>query len=60
MSLKQDLARRVVAFAGPDGLSSAATAAWRIGGIVLLLGGVAVLALGVLERGPFRPVQAAG
>ena len=54
-TLKQDLGRRVVAFSGPDGLGTGATAALRIGGIALLLGGLAVLVLGVRRRGPFRP-----
>jgi hypothetical protein len=54
-SLKQDLGRRVVAFTGPDSLGSAATAALRGGGIALLLAGLAVLVLGGLRRGPFRP-----
>jgi hypothetical protein len=58
-TLKQDIGRRVVAFSGPDEMSSAATAVLRIGGIGLLLTGLAVLALGILQRGPFRQAQLA-
>jgi hypothetical protein len=54
-SLKQDLARRVFAFSGPDGLDSGARTLLRAGGVALVLAGVAVLALGALRRGPFRP-----
>jgi hypothetical protein len=58
-SLKQDLARRVVAFSGPDALGSEARALLRGGGVALALAGIALLALGALRRGPFRPRAAA-
>jgi hypothetical protein len=49
-SLKQDLARRVVTFSGPDGLGAAAATTLRAGGAVLLLAGLALLALVALRR----------
>ena len=54
VSLKQDLARRVVAFSPADGLGSGAKLVLRAGGIALLLAGLALLVLVGLRRGPFR------
>ena len=59
VSLKQDLARRVVAFSGPDGLARGLELVLRAGGIALLVAGIAVLALGALQRGPFRVAEPA-
>ncbi|MEY2513050.1 MAG: hypothetical protein QOJ89_408 [bacterium] len=52
VSLKQDIARRVVAFSGPEGLGSAATAVLRAGGGAALVAGLSLLALVGLRRGP--------
>jgi hypothetical protein len=54
-SLKQDLAQRVVAFSGPDGLGAGARVLLRIAGVALAVAGLALLALAALRRGPFRP-----
>jgi hypothetical protein len=54
VSLKQDLARRVVSFSSSEPLGSGAVVALRAGGGVLLLAGLALLGLAVLRRGPFR------
>jgi hypothetical protein len=54
VSLKQDLARRVVAFSQAEGLGSGTKLLLRAGGVVLLLAGLALLVLVALRRGPFR------
>ena len=53
VSLKQDIARRVVAFSGPEGLSSLAAAVLRAGGAIALLAGLTLLALVAPRGGPW-------
>ncbi len=50
VTMKQDLARRVVAFSDADELSSGAELALRAGGAVLILTGLALIGLGLMSR----------
>ena len=60
VSLKQDLARRVVTFSRTEGLGSQAAFVLRAGGGALVVAGLVLLALVLLRRGPWRAPAGAG